>query len=67
VTEPEKRSDHRNEPAGTEPGHKGPSHETPARDTRHRVILGDARRMAELEAESVHLVVTSPPYWQLKD
>lgn len=23
--------------------------------------------MAELTAESVHLVVTSPPYWQLKD
>ena len=67
MKEPVKRSDHPNDPAGTEPGHKGPSHETPARDTRHRVILGDARRMAELEAESVHLVVTSPPYWQLKD
>jgi len=32
-----------------------------------RIIHGDARRMSELEDESVHLVVTSPPYWQLKD
>jgi site-specific DNA-methyltransferase (adenine-specific) len=31
------------------------------------MILGDARRMPELEDGSVHLVVTSPPYWQLKD
>ena len=29
--------------------------------TRHRLVLGDARR-ADLGAESVHLVVTSPPY-----
>ncbi len=28
----------------------------------HRVILGDSRRMEELQDESVHLVVTSPPY-----
>ncbi|MEM3042824.1 MAG: DNA methyltransferase [Thermoplasmata archaeon] len=35
--------------------------------TFHRIILGDARRMAEVEDSSVHLVVTSPPYWQLKD
>jgi len=34
-------------------------------NTRHRLILGDAREMAEL-AEPVHLVVTSPPYWTLK-
>ena len=33
----------------------------------HRVILGDSRRMEELQDSSVHLVVTSPPYWQLKD
>lgn len=31
------------------------------------VVIGDARRMAEVEDESVHLIVTSPPYWQLKD
>ena len=34
--------------------------------TRHRLILGDTRR-AELGAGSVHLVVTSPPYWTLKE
>lgn len=33
----------------------------------HRLILGDSRRMSALEDASVHLVVTSPPYWQLKD
>jgi len=33
----------------------------------HRVFLGDARNMAEVAANSVHLIVTSPPYWQLKD
>jgi len=31
------------------------------------VIIGDSRNMNELEDESVHLVITSPPYWQLKD
>ncbi|MEO0109079.1 MAG: DNA methyltransferase [candidate division WOR-3 bacterium] len=35
--------------------------------TSHRIIIGDARCMKEVAAESVHLVVTSPPYWQLKD
>ncbi len=35
--------------------------------TTHTIILGDSRRMAEVPDESVHLVVTSPPYWQLKD
>jgi hypothetical protein len=29
--------------------------------TTHSIGIGDARRMAELEPESVHLVVTSPP------
>lgn len=32
--------------------------------TRHRIILGDARRM-RLENDSVHVVVTSPPYFDL--
>ncbi|MCL4216209.1 MAG: site-specific DNA-methyltransferase [Candidatus Hydrogenedentes bacterium] len=33
----------------------------------HRVFLGDARAMEGLNAsETVHLVVTSPPYWDLK-
>ncbi len=35
--------------------------------TNHKIITGDARNMKELSDESVHLVVTSPPYWQLKD
>ncbi len=35
--------------------------------TTHRVVLGDARRMASLTDESVHLVVTSPPYFDLVD
>lgn len=35
--------------------------------TSHRVIIGDARCMKELADGSVDLVVTSPPYWQLKD
>jgi site-specific DNA-methyltransferase (adenine-specific) len=31
------------------------------------IIIGDSRRMEELKDESVHLIITSPPYWQLKD
>ncbi|GBE00858.1 modification methylase HindIII [bacterium BMS3Bbin06] len=31
------------------------------------IIIGDSRRMDEIINESVHLVITSPPYWQLKD
>lgn len=33
----------------------------------HRIHLGDARSMDQLEPESIHLVVTSPPYWTLKE
>lgn len=33
----------------------------------HTIIIGDSRRMDEVKNESVHLIVTSPPYWQLKD
>jgi len=32
----------------------------------HRLINGDARDLFFLEDESIHLVVTSPPYWNLK-
>ena len=32
-----------------------------------RVIQGDSRAMPELADDSVDLVVTSPPYWQIKD
>ncbi|MDD9871704.1 MAG: site-specific DNA-methyltransferase, partial [Gammaproteobacteria bacterium] len=35
--------------------------------TLHQIVIGDARRMRRVADESVHLVVTSPPYWQLKD
>jgi DNA modification methylase len=35
--------------------------------THHKIIFGDSRKMTELPDESVHLIVTSPPYWQLKD
>jgi modification methylase len=34
--------------------------------TCHDLCLGDARAM-QLEPESVHLVLTSPPYWTLKE
>ena len=35
--------------------------------THHKIINGDSRNMEELPDNSVHLVITSPPYWQLKD
>lgn len=34
--------------------------------TRHKLFQGDARSLSFIEDESVHLVVTSPPYWTLK-
>ena len=36
-------------------------------NTNHAIITGDARMMRELGDQSAQLVVTSPPYWQLKD
>ena len=35
--------------------------------TTHRIIHGDSRQMNIVADESVHLAITSPPYWQLKD
>lgn len=35
--------------------------------TRHTLNLADARAMKDLSPASVHLVVTSPPYWTLKE
>lgn len=35
--------------------------------THHKIIIGDSRKMTEIADESIHLVITSPPYWQLKD
>ncbi len=34
--------------------------------TQHRLVLGDARDLSFIPNKSVHLVVTSPPYWTLK-
>lgn len=34
--------------------------------THHRLRLGDARELDWIPDESVHLVVTSPPFWTLK-
>src|SRR5258706_3748228 len=35
--------------------------------TQHDLYLGDARTVEVLRPESVHLIVTSPPYWTLKN
>jgi len=35
--------------------------------TSHSIYRGDARDMSGLEPQSVHLVLTSPPYWTLKE
>lgn len=35
--------------------------------TRHVLINGDSRCMSQIANNSVELIVTSPPYWQLKD
>ena len=39
---------------------------TVERPTEHTLICGDARSFPYLRDESVHLAVTSPPYWNLK-
>ena len=39
---------------------------SPFDKTIHHLRLGDARDLAWIPDESVHLVVTSPPYWTLK-
>ena len=35
--------------------------------TYHKIIIDDSRKMNKIKDSSVHLVITSPPYWQLKD
>ncbi len=37
-----------------------------SRPTSHELVLGDCRSADALPSHSVHLVVTSPPYWNLK-
>lgn len=39
---------------------------TPFDKTTHRLRLGDARDLSWIPSRSVHLIVTSPPYWTLK-
>jgi modification methylase len=34
---------------------------------KNKIIIGDSRFMKEVLDESIHLIITSPPYWQLKD
>ncbi len=43
--------------------HLAPNGDTP---TTHRLYQGDARSFPYIADGSVHLVVTSPPYWRLK-
>lgn len=33
----------------------------------HKIIFGDSRSMKDIPDKSVQLIITSPPYWQLKD
>ena len=35
--------------------------------TQHKIVRGDSRCMTEFRDKSIQLVITSPPYWQLKD
>ncbi|MGA2712946.1 MAG: site-specific DNA-methyltransferase [Bryobacteraceae bacterium] len=39
----------------------------PYNRTHHRIHLGDARDLSWIPDASVHLIVTSPPYWTLKE
>ena len=32
-----------------------------------KIIIGDSRKMIEIEDESIDLIITSPPYWHIKD
>ena len=43
-----------------------PSQASHERTMTHRLVQGDARQMDFLKDASVHLAVTSPPYWSLK-
>ena len=33
----------------------------------HKIINGDCRNMGNITDNSINLIITSPPYWQLKD
>lgn len=34
---------------------------------KHLVVVGDSKQLTEVENDSIHLVVTSPPYFNVKD
>jgi len=36
-------------------------------DVKGKIIIGDSRVMKEVDNESVDLIITSPPYWHIKD
>lgn len=35
--------------------------------TEHKIVFGDSRSLNHVKDKSVQLIITSPPYWQLKD
>ena len=35
--------------------------------TKHKIVFGDSRSLNQIQDKSVQLIITSPPYWQLKD
>ena len=35
--------------------------------TEHKIVFGDSRSLNQIQEKSVQLIITSPPYWQLKD
>ncbi len=35
--------------------------------TEHKIIMEDSRNMGRVDDQSVNLIVTSPPYWNIKD
>lgn len=41
--------------------------EVAARKSLHSILVGDAQDLSVIRNESVHLVLTSPPYWNLKE
>ena len=35
--------------------------------SKHKIVIGDSRKLNLIPDKSVQLIITSPPYWQLKD
>ena len=36
-------------------------------ENRAKIIIGDSRKMLEVEDQSVQLIITTPPYWSIKN